>query len=358
MTVAELLRTLASVPEPELAPMDDELIASSVRYLESDAAARSARADTYWPKWDSPWWHMLLLYELGEARRIPARIVALMIDGVNALPLHSFPIHPADSPPGTDPTGLRPAPRAEPAGSPPRDSLTLIDPHRDISCHCALGCLHQVLTACGVDVAAALPWIEPWFARYQMADGGANCDATAYLSGECASSMVATIAPFEAMLARPPGDFTDRAAAFLASRRLTEGSPTRHNAEERAAAPSWLLPCFPRFYFYDVLRGLTALVRWAEARGRALPLDAVAGAALHLAAAFPDGVVRLQRRGYAGTPTMALVGGAWVRGQPASTFPLLDAVSAIGRPSPELTRQWAAARRGLMRLADAGRLAG
>lgn len=333
MTVAELLRTLASVPEPELAPIDDELIAGSVRYLGSDAAARSVEADTYWPKWDSPWWHMLLLYELGEARRIPARIVALMIDRVNALPLHSFPIHPADSPPG-------------------------IDPRRDISCHCALGCLHQVLTACGVDVAAALPWIEPWFARYQMADGGANCDAAAYLSGECASSMVATIAPFEAMLARPPGDSTDHAAAFLASRRLTDGSPTRHNAEERDAAPSWLLPCFPRFYFYDVLRGLAALVRWAEARGRTLPLNAVSGAAAHLAAAFPDGVVRLQRRGYAGTPTMALVGGAWVRGQPASTFPLLDAASAIGRPSPELTRQWAAARRGLMRLAEAGRLAG
>jgi formylglycine-generating enzyme required for sulfatase activity len=29
-----------------------------------------------------------------------------------------------------DPTGLRPAPRAEPAGAPPRDSLTLIDPRR------------------------------------------------------------------------------------------------------------------------------------------------------------------------------------------------------------------------------------
>lgn len=333
MTVAELQRTLARLPEPEPAPIDDELIESSVRYLGSDAAARSVESDTYWPKWDSPWWHMLLLYELGEARRIPARIVTLMVDSLNALPLHIFPIHPEDSPPGTD-------------------------RHRDSSCHCALGSLHLVLTACGVDVAAALPWVEPWFARYQMTDGGANCDATAYLSGECASSMVATIAPFEAMIVRPPGDFVERAAAFLVERRLMNGSPSRHNAEERDAAPQWLLPCFPRFYFYDVLRGLAALVRWAETRDRTLPLDAVSGAVAHLAAAFPDGVVRLQRRAYAGTPTMAFVDGAWVRGQPASTFPLLDATSAVGRPCPVLTRQWSAARRGLMRLAGAGRIAG
>jgi hypothetical protein len=332
MTVAELQRMLARVPEPEPASIDAGLIASSVRYLGSEAAARSVLADPYWPKWDSPWWHMLLLHELGEARQIPAPMVALMVDRVNALPLHGFPIQPEDSPPG-------------------------LDPHRDSTCHCALGCLHQVLTACGVDVAAALPWIEPWFPRHQMADGGANCDAAAYLSGEHASSMVGTIASFEAMLARPPGDFVDRAAAFLIERRLTHGSASRHNAEEREAAPQWLLPCFPRFYFYDVLRGLAALVRWAEAQGdRAIPLDAVAGAASHLAAAFPDGVVRLQRRAYAGTRTVALVGGAWVRGQPATAFPLLEATSRVGQPSPALTRQWSEARGGLLRLAEAGRL--
>lgn len=331
MTVADLQRTLAQVPAPELPPIDADLLESSARYLGSDDAARSVDADPYWPKWDSPWWHMLLLFELGEARRIPPRIAARMVERMNALPLHIFPIHPEEKPPGED-------------------------LYRLATCHCALGCLHQVLTACGVDVATALPWVEPWFSRYQMADGGANCDETAYLSGECASSMVGTVAPFEAMIARPPGDFTDRAAAFLIERRLTEGSPSRHNAEERDAAPQWLLPCFPRFYFYDVLRGLAALVRWAEAHDRTLPLSAVSGAALHLTAAFPDGVVRLQRRSYAGGTTRAVVDGTWVRDQPASTFPLLDAASSIGRACPVLTRHWATARRGLLHLADAGRL--
>jgi hypothetical protein len=168
--------------------------------------------------------------------------------------------------------------------------------------------------------------------------------------------MVGTIAPFEAMLPRGPSAFLDRAAAFLVERRLMHGSPSRHNAEERAAAPRWLQPCFPRFYHYDVLRGLAALVRWAEMYERALPLDAVAGVALHLASAFPDGVVKRRRQAYAGVTTRAKIDGKWVRFQPASLFPLLEATSVLDAPCPVLTRQWSGARRALARLLDAGRV--
>lgn len=214
MRIAELCRALAAVPEPPAgaaAPVDDELLERSVRYLASDQAARSVERDPYWPKWDSPWWHMLLLHELGEARRIPEAIVARMVDAMNGLPMHTFPVRPEERPTGTD-------------------------AYRAYACHCALGCLHQVLTGRGVDVSRALPWVEPWFPRYQMTDGGANCDEAAYTCGEVASSMVGTIATLEAMLAHG-GEFVDRAAGFLIERRLTEGSPSRHNAEERAAAP-------------------------------------------------------------------------------------------------------------------------
>jgi hypothetical protein len=331
MTVDELRHALARIPEAEVAPVAEEVIAASAHYLASDAAVE-LETDIYWPKWDSAWWHMLLLFELGEARRIPPRIVEHMVDGLNALPIHIFPIHPEDSPPG-------------------------VDLFRASMCHCALGCMHQVLTACGVDVARALPWVEPWFPRYQMADGGANCDETAYLvEDECASSMVGTMAPFEAMLPRGPSAFLDRAAAFLIERRLMYGSPSRHNAEERAAAPRWLEPCFPRFYHYDVLRGLAALVRWVEMYERALPIDAIAGVVAHLAGAFPDGVVKLRRQGYAGARTRLKIDGTWVRFQPASVFPLLEATSALDAPSPVLTRQWSTARRGLARLLEAGRI--
>jgi hypothetical protein len=92
--MTDLQRTLASIPDPQPADDLEEAIADSIRYLDSDAALRSLEADIYWPKWHSPWWHMLLLYELGEARRIPDRAVARIIDGLNALPLKIFPFVP------------------------------------------------------------------------------------------------------------------------------------------------------------------------------------------------------------------------------------------------------------------------
>jgi hypothetical protein len=259
-----------------------------------------------------------------------------MVGRLDAMPLKIFPIRPEDA---------------------PGANLS-----RDCLCHCALGCLYQVLAACGVDIDAAAPWVKPWFPRYQMADGGFNCDETAYLvEHECPSSMVATIAPFEAMLLAPRAPdqqaFLERGAAFLVERKLMLGSPTVHNAAERDAASSWLAPCFPRFYFYDVLRGLSALVHWAEESGRTIPRTAVEPVVEHLTGAFPDGAIRVQRQGFAICPTTLREGadGAWSR-QPTSSFPLLEATSAIGTPSAALTRQWAATRRGLLPLLEAGRV--
>jgi hypothetical protein len=332
----DLRQRLASVPAAQ--PSDDlePGIADSVRFLGSDAALRSIATDIYWPKWDSPWWHMLLLHELGEALRIPDGTVRAMVDGLNALPLKTFPVRPEDA------VGY--------------------ELWRDSSCHCALGNIYQVLTACGVDVDAALPWIKPWFIRYQMADGGLNCDETAYRTEHgCPSSMVATVAPFEAMLlgrwTAEQRVFLERAAGFLIERKLMLGSPTVHNADERQAQASWLSLCFPRFYFYDVLRGLAALVRWADLNGGSIPLRAIAGVIAHLVEAFPDGVVRLQRQGFSRCPTTRapLPGGEWVR-RPTSHFPLLDAASAVGKPCAASTRQWSATRRGLLDLLETGRI--
>jgi hypothetical protein len=341
--VDDLSRRLTGAPAPQLTPdaAIEHGIAESVRYLGSDAALRSIEADVYWPKWDTPWWHMLLLHELGEARRIPDRVVAAMVSGITALPIKIFPIRDGDLPPGAD-------------------------PNRDVLCHCALGSIVQVLAACGRDVARELPWIEPWFVRYQMADGGLNCDDTAYRSpDECPSSMVATISPFEAMLLGRRNDWTaeraafvERAADFLIGRQLMLGSPTRHNAEERVSQITWLEPCFPRFYFYDVIRGLAALVRWAEIADRPLPLRAISGVIDHLLAAFPDGAVRRRRLCFEGRGTwMRAPSGEWVRHTPAFRFALLDATSALGQPCPYLTRQWSAVRQGILRLIEQGRVA-
>lgn len=342
MTVA-LRARLVAVPDAlvPVAPAVVDAIADSRRYLASDAALRSLALDPYWPKWDSPWWHMLLLFELGEERQVPERIARAMTTALEAMPVKIFPTRPEDVPPG-------------------------IDVHRQTSCHCALGSMSQVLAAAGIDVERELPWVKPWFGRYQMADGGLNCDGEAYnVTTECPSSMVGTIAPFEAMLRGDPSAwsaeqaaFVARAATFLMGRELRLGSSSRFNADERAREPAWRELCFPRFYFYDVLRGLAAIVRWAELCNGALPLAAIDAVTTDLCERFPDGVVQAGRQSYAGIGTRApAANGEWIRRE-ASTFPLLESTSTIGAPSPWLTRVWTETRASLIRSIDAGRVVG
>ncbi|MDB4963322.1 MAG: uncharacterized protein JWP01_3321 [Myxococcales bacterium] len=325
------LRTLPDVAVP-FTPAIEAGIADSVRYLGSDAALRSLEIDTYWPKWHSPWWHMLLLWELGEARQIPEAAVRAMVTGLDALPMHIFPIHPEETPPG-------------------------LDVFRHSSCHCALGTMAQVLAACGVAVSRELPWVRPWFVRYQMADGGLNCDGDAYLTTECPSSMVGTVSPIEVMLGmstRTPDEnaFLARGTQFLIGRRLTEGSDTMFNAAERVAAATWRSPTFPRFYFYDVLRGLTVLARSIEAAGAALPIEVAAAVVEELVTHAPDGVIRVERQAFSTNMNrVTLPDGTSVR-EPASRFPLLEATSVLGEPSPALTREWSQTRARWLRLLD------
>ncbi|THD40858.1 MAG: hypothetical protein DI608_02830 [Rothia mucilaginosa] len=60
-----------------------------------------------------------------------------------------------------------------------------------------------------------LPWLRNWFPRYQMKDGGLTCDYEAYpVEDECPSSMVGTIAAFEAVLHHVE-DPTPQEIAFL-----------------------------------------------------------------------------------------------------------------------------------------------
>lgn len=135
------------------------------------------------------------------------------------------------------------------------------------------------------------------------------------------------------------------------------GSPSVHNAEERAAAVVWQSPCFPRFYFYDALRGLATLVCWAESSGAQLPAIAIAGAVELLVARCPDGFVRVERNAHAGKTTiLPTIDRTPSPRAHTSSFALLEAVSVLSEPSVALTRQWTATRRGLVRLLDTGRL--
>ncbi|MCP3143742.1 hypothetical protein [Pyxidicoccus xibeiensis] len=342
MDLASTLRRLEHHDAPAFSHDDGAAreVEHSLEYLGSEAALASLAADVYWPKWDSPWWHLLLLHERGETGRIPRAATEALVAALARSPLTIFPIHPEDTPAG-------------------------LDASRDSHCHCALGCIVPVLLACGVDVDARLPWARDWFARYQMADGGLSCDPEAYrVQGEVPSSMVGTVPPLEAMLALTavrarPEDvaFMDRAAGFLIGRALVRGSDTVHNAEERGSATAWPQLTFPRFYFHDVLRGLAVLVEWAHRLQRPLPWSAIAHVVVDLEARFPDGRVRIGRQAFAGKTTR--VPGEdrrWTKRVPASSFPLLEASSRVGEASPFLTRSWQTTRERLFALAQAGLL--
>src|SRR5687768_12234609 len=128
-----------------------DAISSLLRYLASDEAQAAIDANVYWPKWNSPWWHFTLLNEMGLAKQIPERAIRKMVEGLSTFPVKIFPIHPGDCPPGMDPV-------------------------LDTQCHCGNGNIYQALFAWGVDVDRELPWLRSWFLRYQLPDGGLNCD--------------------------------------------------------------------------------------------------------------------------------------------------------------------------------------
>lgn len=309
-------------------------IQKSIDYLSSDLALATIDTDPYWPKWNAPWWHMLLLHEMGETKLITKKMIEHHVASLNRFPIKIFPILPGEMPDD-------------------------VDPFRGTPCHCQLGNVYQVLSEWGVEVDKELPWIRPWFLRYQMADGGLNCDNDAYLvKDECPSSMVGTIAAFEAILLytkRPwtqdEKNFLDRGADFLMNRKLMLGSPTNHNASERKSAELWTKLCFPRFYLYDVLRGLSALTLWAEKTNSALPRNAVIEVFSILNKKFPSERVQPQRRSFEGVGTlMQSKTGEWDRKQPATFFPLLEKTSRLEVDSPFLSKQWSETKVRLSRL--------
>lgn len=302
-------------------PQLEAALAETVAALDAPAAAESLRADPYWPKWESPWWRILLLVELGLAARVPPGAVEALAEVCRDHWLPDFPLRLEDVPAGKD-------------------------PHRHIACHCAVGSLALMLDACGLEPDARLPWLRPWLLRWQLPDGGLNCDEAAYTRPTPRSSLVSTLPALEAVLRATHRPFTpeeegflDRGAEYLVARRLWR-SLSKGGAP---MDPTWARPCFPRFYEYDLLRGLSFLVGWAERRVRPLPRAAMEEAAGLIAARLDaQGQLSPGRQAWAGARGPRREDGQWVGGRPTRSFPLLELVSAPGRPSPALTRAWRA----------------
>lgn len=284
----------------------------TLQALSDSQALQAIALDPYWPKWDCPWWRLSLLEEMGCLERAPDGVFRALAGAVLAVPERRFPVE-ADSD---------------------------IDPLQAF-CHCSLGNFYRMLRNSGEPVHE-FSWVLDWFATYQMADGGWNCDETAYrVTDECPSSMVATVAAVEALTGVPQArQVVSRAVQCLLQRKLSQGSSTFHNREERQAAESWSQLTFPRFYYYDVLRGLEAVVTWAQTEHAPLPWNSVADVVTDLTQRFPDGQVNIGRCAHAGQRTRLPDG---TRSQ-ARSFELLEQVSRPGAFSPFLTARWARVR--------------
>jgi hypothetical protein len=332
MNVESLKLIAEKRAEISIENVDLLLVEQSVKYLSSPAAMLSLDDDPYRPKWSSPWWQMMALFELGMVAEIPAPAIEKMVIGLDKHFLKFFPFRLEDVPPGFDPV-------------------------RNVQCHCAWGTMHQLLHAYGVDVDERLPWIRPWYLRYQLADGGLNCDEAAFTRSSPKSSVVSTLPPLEAVLYCTGREFSDKEKQFLDSgaKYLLERKLIRSASTGEIIEPQWQKLCFPRFYFYDQLRGLSFVLEWAARLKRQLALSDVAEVIERIDADFPDGIIRVQRSALAGSMTRMrdFKTGEWIRRQ-AGLFPLLEKIGEENSAVPSLTKVWSQAKRNLAMLLSEG----
>jgi hypothetical protein len=295
-------------------------ILQSVGYLDSAEAVDSLYADPYWPKWDSPWWHMTLLFEMGLADRIPDRALDAFQSVARKHFIDVFPLKEEEIPAGCDTT-------------------------RNIYCFCALGTAMQILEARGLRSDEVIPWARSWFARYQIADGGYNCSEEVYLKETPRSSIVSTVPMLEALLKLSQRGLSDeeeaildRGIQYLLDRRLFKSL----SKKDAVIDADFLKLTFPRFYEYDVLRGLKLVTDWAVERDKKLPMVAIEEAFQLVAAKVnvDEPSIEIERQFYAGKRTLAKdESGEWSRGHDVSLFPLLEAVGTPG-PSPFLFKSF------------------
>lgn len=291
--------------------------------------------DPYWPKWNNHWWRLTLLLELGVLKEVPMQVLEAFADQLDSHYLHQFPLLESELPADCDPYG-------------------------NILCHCALGTAVQILLAGGIAVWERLPWLYDWLFRYQLPDGGFNCDEQAY-TGSHKSSLVSTPPVLEAVLAsRPAGDFTGPERQLLAAglRYLLDHHLYQHRGGGTIHA-SWLQPLFPRFYEYDILRGLSLVTRLCETLKSPLPWIQVAEA-FHLLQeqAHPQLAPQPWYLAQQSTLIPQEPAAGWLRNQPVSLFPLLERIIDPGIGTLFVTRQWQDLCRGLDRLRHQGLIEG
>jgi hypothetical protein len=278
-----------------------------------------------------------LLFEAGRLDLAPAGYAARFLDALSACYIPRFPLVESELPPGIDAT-------------------------RNICCFCALGTALRIGCAAGLDPFARLPWAGDWPSRYQLPDGGFNCEEGAYTASR-KSSLLSTLPMLEAWLetggpGQPSASGVQQPAGPAALAPLAAGAEylVRHRLVRSTRGElldaAWFEVVFPRFYFYDALRGLTFLARHAVATGAEVPAAAVLESLTELERRCDDeGFVRVGREHLRQSRTIAPgADGRWTGRAVDPLLPALERLSRPGARSLPLTREWRATLRALRTL--------
>ncbi|MGE3724807.1 MAG: hypothetical protein AB7I41_04600 [Candidatus Sericytochromatia bacterium] len=272
-------------------------------------------ADPYWPKWDHLWWKLTFLLETGQIQKLSPGVFARFAELLAGHYLPFFPLIESELPVG-------------------------IDPYRHILCHCALGTAMQILQAGGRDPWQDWPWLAEWLSRYQLPDGGYNCDEAVYTHSH-RSSVVSSLPVLEALLQKPVLSSAEQnslrqGAESLLKRRLFQSS------QGKVIDPLWLQPLFPRFYNYDLLRALHFVCSWALTCREPLTQEALTPALNTLRNQVKSTGLQAQTWYPALEKTLRPVSntGEWERGQASDLFPLLAAFISENHAQVYIQQEW------------------
>lgn len=232
----------------------ENAIDQTIQFLNSPHATQELLEDPYWPKWNSSWWHILSLIEIDKIESVPQ---ASLVNLAKSIEINIIPFFPLVE------SELTPT----------------IDPYRNIICHCALGSFIKINLLC--DLNYEIPsWIEVWFEKYQITDGGYNCDDEAYNKVTPKSSLVSTLPMLEALLLLLSKNkkvknkdklqsILDTGVNYFLNRNLIGSSSNKTTAIN----PNWIKLTFPRFYELDALRILRFIQEWSQFKGITFPVD-------------------------------------------------------------------------------------
>lgn len=293
--------------------IDESVLQETINYLSSDEAFKSLEKDPYWPKWDTPWWRITLLYELELTHLIPTKIITKMTEQINTHYLKFFPFVEEDIPEG-------------------------IDPISQIMCHCALGTMYQILDK--LNHSKSISWAREWFIKYQIDDGGMNCDEVSYTKDIPKSSLVSSLPPLEAILNikninQKEEEFLDKGAEYLISKKIFK------NSKNEVISKEWLSPFFPRFYEYDILRAISFLTKWAVKRSKELPVDSIIEPLTLLDNKISNDNYFITSKPYfLDVNTRYKDENSNWQSKKADSFPLLDYVISSNIGTKYLTKQW------------------